>query len=281
MYLWPELNNFIGNGCVETNLAPELNNFRGNGCVETNPAPPQGPGADCFPAEVPAQGAQVGLIGMHAGGNVSWKTCMRPARDVPDLLKPPLTPEQNQRYDLKQLESGIERLELLLPGFSINIEQLSALQWADLVTDTNGVAAKLVALKGCYPNLDLVDLLQKYPKVLTLEPQELRENAYKVMELLQGAKNPEAIIQAVPELITPKILASVIITINKWYQLERDPIEVLENDPDIVRRAQEVDTPFEPVYVNDDGSWMLPQLAYRERRSEWQKYIDQTRFKQP
>eukprot|EP00983_Pelagomonas_calceolata_P076176 1153299-Pelagomonas_calceolata.AAC.7 len=35
------------------------------------------------------------------------------------------------------------------------------------------------------------------------------------MELLQGAKNPEAIIQAVPELITPKILASVIITINK------------------------------------------------------------------
>eukprot|EP00983_Pelagomonas_calceolata_P076175 1153299-Pelagomonas_calceolata.AAC.6 len=95
------------------------------------------------------------------------------------------------RYDLKQLESGIERLELLLPGFSINIEQLSALQWADLVTDTNGVAAKLVALKvgaavaqsalcGCYPNLDLVDLLQKYPKVLTLEPQELRENAYKV-----------------------------------------------------------------------------------------------------
>jgi len=162
------------------------------------------------------------------------EACQRRAR----LAKPPLTPEQNQRYDLKQLESGIERLELLLPGFSINIEQLSALQWADLVTDTNGVAAKLVALKGCYPNLDLVDLLQKYPKVLTLEPQELRENAYKVMELLQGAKNPEAIIQAVPELITPKILASVIITINKWYQLERDPIEVLENDPDIVRRAQ-------------------------------------------
>ncbi|KAF5830548.1 hypothetical protein DUNSADRAFT_14355 [Dunaliella salina] len=205
------------------------------------------------------------------------EACQRRSR----LARPPLPPEQNQRYERSRLESGIERLELLLPGFSINIEQLSALQWADIVTDTNSVAAKLVALKGCYPNLDLVDLLQKYPKVLTLEAQELRENASKVRELLQGAPDPEAIIQAVPELITPKILASVLITINKWYQLERDPVEVLQNDPDIVRRAQEVDAPFEPVYDNDDGSWMLPQLAYREKRTDWQKYIDQTRFKQP
>jgi len=51
------------------------------------------------------------------------------------------------RYERARLEAGIESLELLLPGFSINVEQLPALQWAELVTDTNGVAAKLVALK--------------------------------------------------------------------------------------------------------------------------------------
>ena len=33
------------------------------------------------------------------------------------------------------------------------------------------------------------------------------------------------------------------------YKLERDPIEVLEGDPDLVRRAQDMDAPFEPVCV--------------------------------
>jgi len=33
---------------------------------------------------------------------------------------------------------------------------------------------------------------------------------------LQGAKDPEAILQQVPELINAKVLASVLITINKW-----------------------------------------------------------------
>jgi len=37
-----------------------------------------------------------------------------------------------------------------------------------------------------------------------------------VYELLERAKDPQSIIAAVPELITPKILASVLITINKW-----------------------------------------------------------------
>ena len=31
------------------------------------------------------------------------------------------------------------------------------------------------------------------------------------------------------------------------YKLEKDPIEVLENDPDLVNRAQAMDVPFEPV----------------------------------
>ena len=35
-------------------------------------------------------------------------------------------------------------------------------------------------------------------------------------------------------------------TVNKWYKLERNPIEVLEGDPDLVRRAQDMDVPFEP-----------------------------------
>ena len=43
-------------------------------------------------------------------------------------------------------------------------------------------------------------------------------------------------ITTLPPLITPL-----------RYKLERDPIEVLEGDPDLVRRAQDMDAPFEPV----------------------------------
>ena len=31
------------------------------------------------------------------------------------------------------------------------------------------------------------------------------------------------------------------------YKLKRDPVEVLEGDPDLVNRAQAMDVPFEPV----------------------------------
>jgi hypothetical protein len=53
-----------------------------------------------------------------------------------------------------------------------------------------------------------------------------------------------------------------------------------EMDPDLVARSEACDMPFEPVYVNEDGSWSVPELAYHERRTEWQKWIDQTVFKQ-
>lgn len=60
----------------------------------------------------------------------------------------------------------------------------------------------------------------------------------QVRQLLRGAKDPDAIIAAEPACMTPKTLASILVTINKWYHLEKDPVQVLENDPDLVRRAQ-------------------------------------------
>lgn len=32
--------------------------------------------------------------------------------------------------------------------------------------------------------------------------------------------------------------------------------------------------PWDPVFENEDGSWNAPELAYAERRADWQKYID-------
>lgn len=45
---------------------------------------------------------------------------------------------------------------------------------------------------------------------------------------------------------------------------------------------QACDTPFEPVYVDTaTGKWTAPSLAnYREKRADWQAYIEQSVYKQ-
>ncbi len=44
---------------------------------------------------------------------------------------------------------------------------------------------------------------------------------------------------------------------------------------------QDYDVPFEPVYMDEQGNWSAPLLNYAEKRTEWQKYIDQTFYRQP
>ena len=44
--------------------------------------------------------------------------------------------------------------------------------------------------------------------------------------------------------------------------------------------TQACDVPLEPVYLNDDGSWTAPSLNYKEKRADWQAYIDRTVYKQ-
>ncbi len=44
---------------------------------------------------------------------------------------------------------------------------------------------------------------------------------------------------------------------------------------------QDMDVPFEPVYVDENGNWTAPLLNYAEKRTSWQKHIDQEFYKQP
>lgn len=81
--------------------------------------------------------------------------------------------------------------------------------------------------------------------------------------------------------MTRHITSCCLVTWHCRYHLEEDPVEVLERDPDLVRRAQDMDQPFEPVYQDEEGNWSAPLLNYREKRTDWQAYIDQTFYKQP
>jgi hypothetical protein len=48
----------------------------------------------------------------------------------------------------------------------------------------------------------------------------------------------------------------------------------------LIRTAQENDMPFEPIYQSEDGGWMVPSLNYKEKRTDWQAYIDKNIYKQ-
>jgi hypothetical protein len=57
-------------------------------------------------------------------------------------------------------------------------------------------------------------------------------------------------------------------------------LQVLQANPELIRTAQDNDLPFEPTYQEADGSWMAPSLNYQEKRTDWQRYIDQSIYKQ-
>ncbi|GFR48915.1 hypothetical protein Agub_g10865 [Astrephomene gubernaculifera] len=139
-----------------------------------------------------------------------------------------------------QLRWGLAALESLLPGGALapNLDTLGAVDWARLATDPASVASKLVLLKSHYPRLDLGPALAVQPRLLMRPAEQLEREARQVRSLLSGAADPERLLSAVPELLSPALLVSVLVSINKWFHLERDPLEVLEADPDIVRRAQ-------------------------------------------
>ena len=38
--------------------------------------------------------------------------------------------------------------------------------------------------------------------------------------------------------------------------------------------------PLEPVYLDEQGQYSAPSLQYHERRTDWQRYIDQNFYHQ-
>jgi hypothetical protein len=221
------------------------------------------------------------------------------------------------------LARGVEALEALIPGFQVDLERMKAIDWARAALDPNACAVRLVALKGAYPGADLARVLQEKPALLLKPPEQLVEDARQVHKLLEGAKDRDALVTALPMLTDPKVVISVLVTVEKWYFKKKDPIAVLEADPDLIRRAEvrfsvrcacvcacllllfpaaildlvqhihthtlahtpqiikACDVPLEPVYIDAaTGEYMAPSLNYKEKRAEWQAYIDRTVYKQ-
>ncbi|GBF98267.1 hypothetical protein Rsub_10930 [Raphidocelis subcapitata] len=172
------------------------------------------------------------------------------------------------------LLAGVEQLEGMVPGLQMSTEAMRAADWLKLVTDPSAAAARLVALRSHYPGADLCRILQERPAVLLKDIAALEADARQVHSMLSAARDRDALLTALPLLLEPRTLASVLITVDKWYFGARDPIEVLEEDPEMLRRAMICDVPLEPVFDNADGSLSVPKFNYREKRADWQAAID-------
>jgi hypothetical protein len=60
----------------------------------------------------------------------------------------------------------------------------------------------------------------------------------QVKQLLQSAQDMDALLTELPGLLDPNLLISVLVTVDKWYFNKKDPVAVIEADPDLIRRAQ-------------------------------------------
>ncbi|GAX78148.1 hypothetical protein CEUSTIGMA_g5590.t1 [Chlamydomonas eustigma] len=192
-------------------------------------------------------------------------------------------PSVGSRCSLEQIQDGIQQMQSLLPGpptFVPNMDLMKGSDWAIVLLDPQATASKLVQLKMHFPGMNLSKVIAARPTLLLRSSIELEKDALGVKKLLTTAKNIDVLLETVPALMSPKTLLSAIVTVNKWYHLKRDPVEVLEQDPDIIRRAQDMDTPFEPVYEDGEGNYEAPQLNYREKRTDWQAYIDKKYYGQ-
>jgi len=196
------------------------------------------------------------------------------AKKAPPL--PPLAEATEAR-----LAEGLAALEGLLPGWRVDLAGMPAADLARLALDPADAALRVLTLKALWPSADLRAIAQRRPSVLSDDAPTLRRNASQVRRLLRTAADADALVTAVPLLLSPPLCLSILITVSKWYFARRDPVAVLEADPDLIERAMACDMPLEPVYVREDGSLEGPSLDYWNKRTDWQAYIDTHVYKQP
>ncbi|WIA40662.1 hypothetical protein OEZ86_004368 [Tetradesmus obliquus] len=198
----------------------------------------------------------------------------RKQRVVNDLVE--ASKRLGPQFSREAIAAGVAQLEALLPGLQIDVEAMKASEWARLALDTEAAATRLVVLKLHYPRADLTRIMQRTPQLLLQDVALLEDNAKQVKQLLVSARDADALVTALPSLMEPRNLISVLVTVQKWYFNKRDPVEVIESDPELILRAQACGVPFEPVYIDAaTGAWSAPGFNYLEKRAGWQKWLDE------
>ncbi|KIZ06459.1 hypothetical protein MNEG_1493 [Monoraphidium neglectum] len=139
-------------------------------------------------------------------------------------------------------------LESLVPGLAPNLDKMKASDWAKLLKDTSRVVATVIALRGALPSADLGAMISRQPRLLLREPGALTEDVRQVKALLSRCPNVDAILQEVPDLISPRELEQALANLRRCFPKE-DAMALLQANPSILRNiGGEVDLEADPSY---------------------------------
>ncbi|EFJ50467.1 hypothetical protein VOLCADRAFT_103925 [Volvox carteri f. nagariensis] len=175
------------------------------------------------------------------------------------------------------LEQQLDVFESLLPRLPINLDQMRASDWARVVADPD-LGAKLVLIKVGFPALNVEVFLSKHPRTLLWSREKLEANIRQVAPVFDSLPRPELVLEVLPELLDPRQCFSVVATLRKWYP-KKDPLQVLQMDPDVIRRAEAWDVPLEPVFFDSSTSTWTAAGYSRNKQEDWQVYIEQEIYK--
>lgn len=128
---------------------------------------------------------------------------------------------------------GLQQLDTILPS-SLNLHKMKASDWLSVLLDVDAVAEKVVLLKAFYPAADVSRIVALRPKLLLSSTKDIEEDALKVKALLSSAKNPDAIIQAVPDMSDPLTLSRSLAQLAAMYP-KQSAVAMLEQNPAVIK----------------------------------------------
>lgn len=134
--------------------------------------------------------------------------------------------------DTEFVEGRLRELAVLLPDLVGKLDRMRADIVLALVTDTDAVAQKLVALREVLPSSNLSAMFSRHPALLLeLQPQTVRQQVEEMRSALPGV-DVEALLDREPLLLRANIQA-VLSDIQRLLP-GKDPVKVLVSDPGIV-----------------------------------------------
>ncbi|KAG1666685.1 hypothetical protein FOA52_013597 [Chlamydomonas sp. UWO 241] len=155
----------------------------------------------------------------------------------------------------QSVRDNIESLEMLLPDLVINLDKMRASEWAAIASDVKRAASVVIVLKSEYPSADVSKIIARAPKVLLQSVEGLQNDAAEVKAMLAALSKQgeiDAIIEAVPYLLSPKELHQSLANLAAWFP-SQDPVQVLSTNPSILLNVGEADLPADPLYGEEVG----------------------------
>jgi len=152
----------------------------------------------------------------------------RKNRDAAEIVEAARRKGKSEEF----VRGRLSELEALLPDL-VNLHKLKASDWVTVLNDVNAVAEKLVVIKSVFPKANAFAVVSRMPKLLLQSTARVQQDAEEVRRALSSLPDPDAIIEAVPDLVHPPTLSRSLATLRASFPAS-DPLEILQKSPEVL-----------------------------------------------